>query len=67
MTIEEFEAVSDLEKKSLLVDANKLSEREDAIAKYEIFQIDDFYVEVSLSVTHKFRRILRIYKDPVLV
>jgi hypothetical protein len=63
MTIEEFNTLTDKEKKELLIDAKKLTEREDDVAKYEIFQIDSFFVEVSRSVTYKFRKILNTYSS----
>ncbi len=50
MTIEEFEGLTDGRKKDLLIDAKKITEREDEVAKYTVFQIDDFFVEVSISV-----------------
>jgi hypothetical protein len=66
MTLEEFNKLDDKQKKELLIDAKKLTEREDDVAKYEVFQIDSFLVEVSRSVTHKFRKIIRAYKLPDL-
>lgn len=61
MTVEEFNILSDKVKKDLLIDAKKITEREDDIATYELFQIDNFFVEVSRSVTYKFRKILNTY------
>ncbi len=63
MTIEEFNKLSDRCKKELLIDAKKLAEREDAVAKYEIFKIDDFFVEVSRSITFKFRKIINTFSS----
>lgn len=61
MTIEQYNNLTDKQKKELLIDAVKISEYEDEIATYEFFQIDSFFIEVSRSVTHKFRRILNTY------
>jgi hypothetical protein len=57
MTVEEFQRLPDKGKKELLVDAIKITEYEDNFAKHELFQIDNFFVEVSISVIYKFRRI----------
>ncbi|GEO12097.1 hypothetical protein [Segetibacter aerophilus] len=61
MTIDQYNNLPDKQKKELLIDAIKIGEHEDEIATYELFKIDDFYVEVSRSVTYKFRRILHTY------
>jgi hypothetical protein len=61
MTLEEFNGLPDKRKKELLIDAKKIAEKEDEIATYELFQIDSFFVEVSRSVIHKFRKILNTY------
>ena len=61
MTLEEFNKLSDKNKKELLIDAKKVSERVDEVATTELFQIDGFYIEVSRSVTHRFRKIINTY------
>jgi hypothetical protein len=61
MTLEEFNTLPDKHKKELLIDAKKIAEKEDELATYELFQIDSFFVEVSRSVIHKFRKILNTY------
>ncbi|MDQ6815335.1 MAG: hypothetical protein M3040_16490 [Bacteroidota bacterium] len=61
MTIEQYNNLTDNQKKNLLIDALKIDEHEDEIATYELFRIDDFFVEVSRSVTYKFRKILNTY------
>ncbi|GEO11879.1 hypothetical protein [Segetibacter aerophilus] len=61
MTIDQYNNLTDRQKKELLIDAVKIDEHEDDIATYELFKIDDFYIEVSRSVTYKFRRILSTY------
>lgn len=63
MTIEEFNILSESDKKGLLVDANKISEYEDDIAKHELFKIDNFFIEVSISVTYRFRKITNTYSQ----
>jgi hypothetical protein len=61
MTLDQYNNLTDQQKKGMLFDAIKIDEREDDITTYELFQIDDFFVEVSRSVTLKFRKILRTY------
>ncbi len=61
MTVEEFNILSEGEKKELLIDAKKITEYEDDVAKHELFMIDNFFIEVSISVTYKFRKITNTY------
>lgn len=61
MSVEEFNTLSDRQKKEIIVDAEKIAEREDDVAKYELFRIDNFFVEVSRSITYRFRKILNTY------
>ncbi len=61
MTVEEFNTLPETRKKELLIDAKKITEYEDDIAKHELFKIDNFFVEVSMSVTHRFRKITKAY------
>ncbi len=58
MTLEQYNHLPDKTKKELLIDAKKVGEYETEIATYELFQIDDFYVEASKSVSRKFRTIV---------
>ena len=61
MSIEDYNKLTDRQKKQLLVDAEKIGEYVDDIASFEVFRLDHFFVEVSKSVTHKFRKILNVY------
>jgi len=61
MTIEQYNCLPDKQRKALLVDAEKIYEFEDDTETHELFQIDNFFVEVSKSVTYKFRKILNTY------
>ena len=60
MNIEEYNQLTDKQKKHLLVDAEKVAEYVDDVASYELFKLDNFFVEVGKSVTFKFRRILNV-------
>ncbi len=61
MTEDEFNGLPDEQRKQLLIDAKKIGEYEDEMATYQTFKIEDFFVEVSMSVTHRFRKIIRTY------
>ena len=63
MTVEEFNILPEAVKKALLIDAKKIREYEDDIAKHELYKIDNFFIEVSMSVTHRFRKITRTYSS----
>jgi hypothetical protein len=63
MNIEQYNELPDSRKKELLIDAQKVGEYENEIATFELFQINDFYVEASKSVTHKFLKINNTYKQ----
>ena len=61
MTIADFNNLTELEKVKLIIDAKKISESEDDVATHQTFQIYDFLVDVSISVTHRFRKIDKVY------
>ncbi len=61
MTIEEFNTLDDYEKNALIFDAEKLAERADEISKYELFCIDNFFVETCTSLNRKFRRNIKTF------
>jgi hypothetical protein len=61
MTVEHFNSLPVNRRFEIIVDAEKIAEREDEIATYELFKVDSFYVEVSKSITHKFRKILNTF------
>lgn len=58
MSIEEFQSLSEEERKIVIFEAEKVSEREDATSKYELFKIDNFYIQVKTSISHSFKRII---------
>lgn len=61
MSKEEFNNLTENRKLHLLIDAKKISEKVDDVATCQIFQINDFFVEVSMSVTWRFRKIEKVY------
>lgn len=61
MTIEDFRTLNDSEKVRLIFDANKITEKVDNEANYQLFQIDNFYVETKTSLEGKFKRSIRSY------
>jgi hypothetical protein len=56
MTIETFNKLSEQEKVELIFDANKITEKVDNEANYQLFQIDNFFVEAKRSLDGKFKR-----------
>ncbi len=61
MTAQEFDELNDNDKKILLFEATKLGQRLDDSFKNELFQIEDFYVESTISRSLQTRRKLRTY------
>jgi hypothetical protein len=61
MTAEQFETLSEEHKNIQIFEAKKLTERFQQRDKYELFQIDDFFVEIKTSLQHRFRRVILTY------
>jgi hypothetical protein len=61
VTVEEFNSLDDDEKKGAIFDAKKVTERSGHQKKYELFQIDNFYVETKTSLLHKFKRVIKTF------
>lgn len=61
MTIENFNMLSEPQKVELIFDANKITEKVDNDANYQLFQIDSFYVEAKTSLEGKFKRSFTTY------
>lgn len=61
MTIDEFKLLEYHEKVRLIFDANKITEKIDNEANYQLFQIDNFYVETKTSLEGKFKRSIKTY------
>lgn len=68
-SIREFNLLTERQKKSILVDADKVAEHREGVNKYELFNISDFYVEVKISFFHRYRKIMNTYylKDVPLI
>lgn len=66
MTIEEFEKLSDEEKRIQLFEAQKVAERYSGFSKYQLFLIDDFFVETKINSLHLFRRTMTCYTNKTL-
>jgi hypothetical protein len=56
MTIENFETLSEQQKVQLIFEANKITEKVDNEANYQLFEVDNFYVEAKTSLQGKFKR-----------
>lgn len=61
MSIEEFVSLPEQRKKEIIVDADKVGEYADDQAKYELFRIDRFFVEVKVSFIKRYRKISNTY------
>lgn len=61
MTIEIFNNLKEQQKVQLVFDANKITEKVDDEANYQLFQIDDFFVETRTSLEGKFKRTFTTY------
>ncbi len=61
MTIESFNLLDEHQKTQLVFDADKISEKADAEANYQLFRIDNFFVETKTSLEGKFKRSFRFY------
>lgn len=69
MIIEHFKELSEQEQKVQLFEARKITERLDEYSKYELFYIDDFFIETKTSQLQMFKRTLTCYtlKDLPLI
>src|SRR3954468_15436882 len=61
MTIDDFKALEEEQKVQLIFDAYKITEKVDDEANYQLFQIDNFYVETKTSLEGKFKRSFKTY------
>lgn len=61
MTIETFNSLNEQQKVELIFDSNKIAEKVDKEANYQLFQIDNFFVEAKTSLEGKFKRSFTTY------
>lgn len=61
MTLEDFTVLPEQEKRMVLFDANKVDERIDQINRYELFKVDQFFIEVKTCLVGKFKRFIQPY------
>ncbi len=61
MTIENFNTLNEQQKVELIFDANKITEKVDNEANYQLFEINDFFVEAKTSLEGKFKRSFTTY------
>lgn len=61
MTIAEFTTLAEDQKVQLIFDANKITEKIDKESNYQLFQIDNFFVETKTSLEGKFKRSIKTY------
>lgn len=58
MTVEQFNNLNEDQKKAAIFDAKKVTERFEQLMKFELFQIDNFFIETKTSLHYKFRRVI---------
>jgi hypothetical protein len=63
MTVEQFNNLNEDQKKAAIFDAKKVTERVDKVVKYELFQIDNFFIEIRTSLQHRFRRVVATFSS----
>lgn len=61
MTIKNFNLLEEHQKVQLIFDADKMSEKADNEANYQLFRIDNSFVEVKTSLEGKFKRSFTFY------
>lgn len=61
MTIEMFDVLDEHQKVKLIFDANMISESNDDEIRYQLFQIENFYVETKTSLQNSFKRVISTY------
>jgi|GEM_PF-6747318 len=61
MTIEDFDMLSEHDKVVLIFEASKITEKTDEVAKYQLFKIDNFFVETKTSLHGEFKRVITTY------
>ncbi len=61
MNIESFNRLQDHQKVQLIFDADKISEKADGEANYQLFKIDNFFIEARTSLEGKFKRTFTYY------
>lgn len=61
MTIETFNNLNYQQQVEMIFDSNKVTEKVDNEANYQLFQIDNFFVEAKSSLNGKFKRSFTTY------
>ncbi|MDQ6815357.1 MAG: hypothetical protein M3040_16600 [Bacteroidota bacterium] len=63
MTVEQFNSLDEEQKKAAIFDAKKVTERVNQVEKYELFQIDNFFIEIKTSLRQRFRRVIATFSS----
>jgi hypothetical protein len=61
MNVEDFDRLSETEKVTLIFDADKLAEKKDSEANYQLFAVDDVFIESKTSLFGKFKRVFTAF------
>ena len=61
MRMEEFNNLDEENKRLIIFDADKVSEKLVDSTKYELFAIHDFFIETKTSISYDFKRTISTY------
>jgi len=61
MTIQTFNSLHEHQKVQMIFDADKITEKVDDEANYQLFRIDNFFIEAKTSLEGKFKRTFTFY------
>jgi hypothetical protein len=61
MRMEEFNNLDEERKRLIIFDADKVSEKLIDSTKYELFAIQDFFIETKTSISYDFKRTISTY------
>lgn len=61
MRMEEFNNLDEENKRLIIFDADKVSEKLIDSTKYELFAIHDFFIETKTSISYNFKRTISTY------
>jgi hypothetical protein len=61
MNVDDFRLLEDCQKVQMIFDAKKITEKIDQDSNYQLFQIENFYVETKICLEGKCKRSIKAY------
>lgn len=61
MSIEEFNLLDEQSKRVIIFEADKITERNDNLTKFQLYTFDDFFIETKTSRQNSFKRTISTY------